>query len=184
MAGRLDVVLTCWPTRPSKRVVMDRANVGDQSPQGNGGGWRQSGGEALVPVEQAAYLGSRHDLAHGRRVSLSQVGRVLPQRQMRPRPVVVREIGFQNLTEMALTEDNDVVETLPPCGSHEAFSIRILPRRPRCREDLLDAEALDATEELVAENAVAVADHKPGRRVLGERPRRSAGRSRLRWGAR
>ena len=57
---------------------------------------------------------------------------------------------------MALTEYDDVVETLPPYGSHEAFSIWILPRRPRCREDLLDAEALDATAELVAEDAVAV----------------------------
>src|ERR1022692_163219 len=168
MAGGLDVVLTCWPTRPSKRVVMDRADVGDQSPQGNGGGWRRSGGEALVPVVQAAYLGSRHDLAHVRRVSLSQVGRVLPQRQMRPRPVVVGEIGFQNPSEMALTEDDDVVETFPPYGSHKSFSIWILPRRPRCREDLLDAEALNATAELVAENAVAVADHEPRRRVLGE----------------
>src|ERR1017187_2669910 len=87
---------------------------------------------------------------------------------MCPRPVVVGEIGFQNPTEMALTEDDDVVETLPPYGSHEAFSIWILPRRPRCREDFLDAEALDATAELVAEDAVAVADHESGRRVLGE----------------
>ena len=58
MAGGLDVVLTCWPTRPSKRVVVDRADVGDQSPQGDGGGLRRSGGEALVPVVQAACLGS------------------------------------------------------------------------------------------------------------------------------
>src|SRR5450631_420650 len=87
---------------------------------------------------------------------------------MCPRPVVVGEIGFQNPAEMALTEDDDVVETLPPYGSHEAFGIWILPRRPRCGEDLLDAEALDATAELVAENAVAVADHEPRRRVLGE----------------
>src|SRR5450631_4832043 len=69
---------------------------------------------------------------------------------------------------MALTEDDDVVETLPPYGSHEAFSIWILPRRPRCGEDLLDAETLDATAELVAVNAVAVADHEPRRGVLGE----------------
>jgi hypothetical protein len=66
--------------------------------------------------------------------------------------VVVREIGFQNPTEVALTEDDDVVETLPPRGSHEAFSIWILPGRSRSRGDLLDAEALDATAELVAED--------------------------------
>jgi hypothetical protein len=57
---------------------------------------------------------------------------------------------------MTLTEDDDVVETVPPHGSREAFSIWTLPRRPRCREDLLDAEALEATAELVAEDAVAV----------------------------
>src|SRR5450631_623709 len=88
---------------------------------------------------------------------------------MRPCPVVVGEIGFQDPMEMAFTEDDDMVETLPPYGSHEAFSVRILPRRPRCGKNFFDAEALDATTELFAENAVAVADHEPGRRVLGER---------------
>jgi hypothetical protein len=68
IGGRLNVVFMCLPTRPSERVVVDRADVGDQSPQGNGGGLRRSGGEALVSVVQAAYLGSRHDLAHDRRV--------------------------------------------------------------------------------------------------------------------
>jgi hypothetical protein len=57
MAGRLDVVLTYWPTRPSKRVVVDWADVGDQSPAGRRRDLRRSGGEALVPVVQAADLG-------------------------------------------------------------------------------------------------------------------------------
>jgi hypothetical protein len=47
-------------------------------------GGRGSGGEAFVPVVQAAYLGARHDLTHGRRVSLSQDGRLLPEREVRP----------------------------------------------------------------------------------------------------
>ena len=62
-----------------------------------------------------------------------------------------------------------MVETLPPHGSQEAFGKRILPRRLRCGETFFDAEALDSTTELVAENAVAVSDHQPRRRVLGER---------------
>jgi len=130
---------------------------------------RWSGGEALVPVVQAADLGSRDALAHGWRVSLSRVGRVLAQRQMRPCPVIAGEIRFQDFVKMAFTEDDDMVETLPPHGSHEAFSKRILPRRPRCGETFFDANALDATTELGAEDAVAVADHEPGRGVLGER---------------
>lgn len=42
MAGRLDVVLSCRSTRPSRRVVVDRADVGDQSRQGDGGGAGQA----------------------------------------------------------------------------------------------------------------------------------------------
>jgi hypothetical protein len=86
MAGRLDVVLTYWPPRPSKRVVAARqtstislrVKTAGRAPVG------RSGGEALVPVVQAADLGSLHDLAHGWRMSLSRVGRVLAQREMRP----------------------------------------------------------------------------------------------------
>lgn len=57
IGDRLNVVLMCRPTRPSERVVVDRADVGDKSPQGNGWGLRRSGGEALVPVVQAADIG-------------------------------------------------------------------------------------------------------------------------------
>src|SRR5450432_2544530 len=71
--------------------------------------------------------------------------------------------------EMALTEDDDVVETLPPYGSHEAFSIRILPRRSRCGENFVDTETVDPTAELVAEDAVAIAEQVLGRGVFGER---------------
>ena len=55
--------------------------------------------------------------------------------------------------EMAFAEDDDMVETFPPHGSHEAFSKGILPRRPRCGETFVDANAQNATTELVAENA-------------------------------
>src|SRR5450631_2006255 len=54
-------------------------NLGRETVGGAG-----SGGEAFVPVVQAAYLGARHDLTHGRRVSLSQDGRLLPEREVRP----------------------------------------------------------------------------------------------------
>jgi hypothetical protein len=70
---------------------------------------------------------------------------------------------------MALTEDDDVVETVPPYGSHKAFSIWILPRRLGCRKDFFDAETVDAAAELVAVDTIAVADHVLERRVLGER---------------
>src|SRR5450631_177954 len=83
--------------------------------------------------------------------------------------MVVGEIGFQDPMEMALTEDDDVVETFPPHGSYQAFSKWILPRRSRRGKDFVDAEAVDATAELVAVDAVAVPDQVLGRRVFGER---------------
>src|SRR5438552_8789410 len=83
--------------------------------------------------------------------------------------MVVGEIGFQDPMEMALTEDDDVVETFPPHGSYQAFSKWILPRRSRRGKDFVDAEAVDATAELAAEKADMVVDQVHGRRVFGER---------------
>src|ERR1022692_696044 len=57
MGGRLDVVLT----RPSKRIVGHRADVGDQSPQGDGGvslANRSSGRRAASPAEPGGVHGT------------------------------------------------------------------------------------------------------------------------------
>jgi hypothetical protein len=70
--------------------------------------------------------------------------------------------------EMAVIEDDHVVKTFSTDGAHKAFRIGILPGRLRCREDVLDAEAADPMAKLVTIDPVAVADHVPGRGVLGE----------------
>src|ERR1019366_3087195 len=69
---------------------------------------------------------------------------------------------------MALTEDNDVVQTLPSYRAHKPFDVGILPRRPGCGDDCLDAEALNPTLEVVTVDTVAVADQVLGRCVLWE----------------
>jgi hypothetical protein len=117
---------------------------------------------------QAADLGQFDDLAHGWRVDRSRLGRVFAQRQMGSRPMVVAEIGFQDPVQVLLAEDDDVVEAISPYGTHKPFGIWILPRKPWCGEYLLDADVMNTTAELVAEDAVSVADQVPGRRVLGE----------------
>ena len=71
--------------------------------------------------------------------------------------MVVREVGFQDTMEMALAEDDDMVEAFSPYRAHEALGIWVLPGGARGRENLLDADALDATSELLAVDAVAVA---------------------------
>ena len=72
------------------------------------------------------------------------------------------------LAPARLIEDDDVVKTLSAYRAHEPLNIGILPRRPGCREDFLNAEALNTTAEVVTVNTVAVAHHVLGRRVLGE----------------
>ena len=95
-SGRRTEADSRWPAGPtwcslarggrSKRVVADRQTSAISLQRGTAGPApvKRSGGEALVPVVQAADLGSRHDLAHGRRLSLSRLRRVLAQRQMGP----------------------------------------------------------------------------------------------------
>ena len=61
-----------------------------------------------------------------------------------------------------------MAEAPSPCRSHKALGVRVLARRLWGRERLLDADALDTTAKLVTLDAVAVTDHAPGRRVLGE----------------
>ena len=70
---------------------------------------------------------------------------------------------------MTFIEHDDVIETLSAYRSHKPLDIWILPGGPGCRENFLYAEALYTTAELVAIDAVAVADHVLGRGVLGER---------------
>ena len=83
--------------------------------------------------------------------------------------MVVGKVGGQNSTEMAFIEDDDVVETVSAYRPDKALNIGILPRRPGCRENFLDGEALNTTAEVVAVDTVTVAHHVLGRRVLGKR---------------
>jgi hypothetical protein len=76
---------------------------------------------------ETADLGQFHDLARAGRLDRPRVGCVLAQGQMRPRPMVVGEIGLQDPVQVPLTEDDDPIEALATDGSHQALGIRILP---------------------------------------------------------
>ena len=89
-------------------------------------GWSRS--STLVAMVEPADLRQFDDLAHARRLDRPWLGRILAQREMRARLVIVRKVSFQNSMEMALAEDDHVVETFSTYGAHQAFGIRILPR--------------------------------------------------------
>ena len=77
---------------------------------------------------QSANLRELDDPAEFRRLYLSGVRRILAERKVRARSVVVTKVAAQDSSQMALTDD--------------ALDIRILPRRTRCDEKLLDPESV------------------------------------------
>ena len=70
--------------------------------------------------------------------------------------MIINEIAGQETSEMPLTEDDHVVETLAPQGSDQSLRIWILPRAGRTGDDLPDAHAGDPAPEHVAVDRVAI----------------------------
>jgi hypothetical protein len=65
--------------------------------------------------------------AEFRRLNWPAVGRILVERQVSARPVVVREVASQDMTQVVFAEDDDVIQTLAPDGADEALCERVLP---------------------------------------------------------
>ena len=99
----------------------------------------------FVAVVQAADFTPHHDAAG--RLDGAFGRRILAEREVRPRPLVVRQLGPKNPTKMALIEDDDVVQTLAADRANDAFDVGILPGRARCRADGRETEGLDRPTE-------------------------------------
>ena len=70
---------------------------------------------------EAADFGNRDDPAEFRPLDWPAVGRVLVERQVRARPVVVREVASQGAAQVLFAEDDDVIQALAPDGADEAL---------------------------------------------------------------
>ena len=70
--------------------------------------------------------------------------------------MIIGEIRGQQTLQMALAEDDDVVQTLAPDGSDQSFGIRILGTG-RSGNSFADAHAGDPAPEHVAVDGVAIA---------------------------
>ena len=60
---------------------------------------------------------------------------------------------------MPLAKYNDIVQALPPDRADQPFRISVLPRRSRRGRPVTNAHRPKATNENIAINSVAVADH-------------------------
>ena len=64
---------------------------------------------ADVAMMQAADFGNRGDRAEFRRLNRASVGRILVEREVSARPVIVREVAGQGATQVAFAQDEDVI---------------------------------------------------------------------------
>src|SRR5882724_6168520 len=70
---------------------------------------------------------------------------------------------------MAFTQNEDMVQTLPPDRADEPLHEGILPRAVGRREDFADPHALDASPKRLPVDAVAIAEEVGRRGVVRER---------------
>src|SRR5262245_5345814 len=87
---------------------------------------------------QATDFTDGDNLAQLRRFDRSPVRGIFGEREVRSGAVVIAEVASQDVTQVALAEDEDVVETVAPDRTDEAFRERILPWASGSREDLVD----------------------------------------------
>ena len=71
--------------------------------------------------------------------------------------MIVCTIGFHLPSQMPFIENNNVIQTLSPDRSDNAFHIRILPRRARSRKYFFDAETFHSMSESITVDAITVA---------------------------
>ncbi len=89
---------------------------------------RCSGGAAFVAVMQPADGRQGDDTSRLDRRHGSRLRRVLLERQVRARAVVVVDVGAEQASHVSLVEHDDVVETLAANRADQTFHVRILPR--------------------------------------------------------
>lgn len=70
---------------------------------------------------------------------------------------------------MRFSENDDVVQAIPTYGADEPFTVRILPRAPRCGDDFLDADRSNPFLKLFSINPVTIPQEIPRFAPVGKR---------------
>src|SRR5207249_8574356 len=107
---------------------------------------------------EATDFANRDDPPEFRPLNWAAVGRILVERQVSARLVVVRKVASQGTTQVLVAEDDDVIQTLAPDGADEPLREGVLPWAVRRRQDCTGAHALHALPEQVTVDRVAIAE--------------------------
>src|SRR6202043_1628217 len=81
---------------------------------------------------------------------------------MRAGPIVVFHVTEQQVTEVALTEHNNVVKAFPANRTDQPFSISILPRGARRRRSIANAYRSESADKDLTISSVPVTDEITG----------------------
>jgi hypothetical protein len=106
--------------------------------------------------------------------------RVLGQRQMRPRSLVIRAIAQEEPAQARLIEHDHVIETLATSASYESLDEGILPRRPWGCEQFFDRHRPRRACQAV-ERMIAIVQQEARRLVPRKRLAQLLSRPRRRW---
>ncbi len=85
---------------------------------------------------EATDFANRDNLAEFWPLNWAAVGRILVEREVSTRPVVVREVASQGATQVPFAKDDDVIQTLASDGADEPLREGVLPRAVRRCEAL------------------------------------------------
>src|SRR5216684_955641 len=127
-----------------------------------------SGRPSDVAMVEATDFANRDDLAEFRPLNWAAVGRILVEREVSTRLVIVREVAGQETAQVPFAKDEYMIQTLAPDGADEPLREGVLPRAVRRREDFTDAHALHALPEHVTVDRVAIAEELGGGGVVRE----------------
>ena len=83
---------------------------------------------------QATDFGNLHDSARVGEFDWPDIRRILVEREMRARPVIVGEVTDKDAAEMPFAQDQNVVQTLAADGTDKPFREGVLPRALRSGE--------------------------------------------------
>jgi|APFre7841882630_1041343.scaffolds.fasta_scaffold11883_5 hypothetical protein len=83
-------------------------------------------------------------------------GRVLVQREVGPRIIVIRHVRKEHVAQMPLAKHDDMIETPPSDRTDQAFTVSILPRRTSGGRLVANAPRAETSFEFVPVNAVSI----------------------------
>jgi hypothetical protein len=119
-------------------------------------------------MEQAADFGKLDDLPCHRELDRPEVGRVLVERKMGARSVVVSEIADQDTAEVSLAEDEHVIQALAPDRADEPLREGILPWAVGRGQHFGYPHTRHSSPKRMTISAVAIAEKIAWRGVLRE----------------